>query len=181
MDRISILDIGCGDMQLAEGILQELPDVTLTCIDIHPLPDVFQELPRWSKYHQFDGRHIPFKPSQFDAALFSDVLHHDQDGMRELLSEAARVARYIIVKDHFEYSIFSRWILKILDFVGNWGYGIKLPRTYFRQEEFNALCSELGLKLIYLRHGIDLYAHLPIANRIINPELQFIALLQSIK
>jgi len=179
LNTISVLDIGCGDMRIAESIQRELPFVELTCIDIHPLPKALHDDDRWQKYRQFDGRHLPFGKKEFDAAMFCDVLHHDYDGMRQLLSEASRVAKFIVVKDHFEYSILSRLILKALDFVGNWGYGVSLPKAYFRRQQFEALCAELGLELTSLDNEIDLYAHLPLVGRVVNPRLQFIAVLQS--
>lgn len=175
---ISILDIGCGDMQLSERIQQEQSSSTLTCIDIHSLPDDLRNIPRWQKYRQFDGRHIPFTDKQFDAAIFCDVLHHDQTGTKELLLEGARVARYIIIKDHFESSLLSRWILKALDFIGNWGYGVTVPKAYFRKNDFFNLCREVNLEVKHLEHGIDLYSHIPFANRLISPNLQFIAILE---
>lgn len=175
---ISVLDIGCGDMQLAENIQRELPSVELTCLDIHPLPKTLCNDLRWQKYLQFDGRHLPFDQKKFDAAIFCDVLHHDQQRIRLLLSEAARVAEFIIVKDHFEHSLLSRWVLKALDFVGNWGYGVTLPKAYFRREEFQTICSELGLEIKHMDNEIDLYAQLPLMNHIATPSLQFIALLQ---
>lgn len=174
---ISVLDIGCGDMQLAENIQRELPAVELTCVDIHLLPEALQADSRWKKYCQFDGRHLDFRSQEFDAAVFCDVLHHDYQGAKQLLMEAARVAKVVVVKDHFEDSFFSRWILKALDFVGNWGYGISLPKRYFRREEFVAICHTVGLEIQYLDNDIDLYCHIPLASRLVKPRLQFIALL----
>ena len=88
------------------------PDIAITCLDTYPLPAELEADASWGKYREFDGRHIPFSNQEFDVALLCDVLHHDLNNAEQLLSEAARVARFIIIKDHFEYGWYSRQMLR---------------------------------------------------------------------
>ncbi|RPI58788.1 MAG: methyltransferase domain-containing protein, partial [Lysobacterales bacterium] len=62
----------------------------------------------WRKYSRFDGRTIPFADGEFDVALLCDVLHHAPEDAAQLLAEAARVARHVLVKDHFTREAFAR-------------------------------------------------------------------------
>ena len=176
---IKCLDIGTGDMAIAEQI--EILDnrISWKCIDIHPLPEELKESEKWKKYQVFDGENIPFADKSFDIAIFSDVLHHSQEKAIILISEAARVSSFIIIKDHFEYSFYSRFILKLMDFVGNWGYGVIIPKRYFTQTSFNEIINKLKIKTLQIDTGINLYEHLPLIKFLLNPKWQFIAVLSS--
>jgi ubiquinone/menaquinone biosynthesis C-methylase UbiE len=176
---INCIDVGCGDMVIAEKIAASNPNTRWTCIDIHTLPEHLKSDDRWKKYKQFDGRHIPYKEKSFDVVVLCDVLHHAHENISRLLQESARVGQIVIIKDHFEYSIYSRYMLKLMDFVGNWGYGIRLPDRYFSEKQFENLCNTSNLRIIHLQKNIDLYSHLPLLNKLLRPQWQFIAILQA--
>jgi 2-polyprenyl-3-methyl-5-hydroxy-6-metoxy-1,4-benzoquinol methylase len=84
--RARCLDIGCGDMSLAEAVQTRASRTSWRCIDVHGLPVGFSEDARWSKYRQFDGRRIPHADGEFDVALLCDVLHHAPEDAAELLA-----------------------------------------------------------------------------------------------
>jgi SAM-dependent methyltransferase len=175
--EIRCLDVGCGDMQIAEHIAAAAPGTSWSCIDIHELPESLKTVERWQKYRKFDGSHVPFADDSFDVVLFCDVLHHSQTDACGLLGEAARAGCLVIIKDHFERSPWSRAMLWTMDFLGNWGYGVSLPRRYFTRRGFEELVSGAGLRVQKLEVGIDLYAQMPLIGAILRPEWQFIALL----
>ncbi len=172
------IDIGCGDMTIAENIAIVNTKTNWTCIDIHKLPEELKDSEKWKKYKQFDGTTIPFENNSFDCALFCDVLHHISHDLTPLITEAARVASVVIIKDHFEYGFYSRNMLKLMDFVGNWGYGVSIPEYYFTQKNFELLCSQSGLKIAEITVGIDLYSHLPFVRNVLSPNWQFISVLK---
>ncbi len=176
---IRCLDVGCGDMEMAELIGQINPKTQWSCVDIYELPEELRAVERWEKYVPFDGRTLPFDHSSFDVVLFCDVLHHAENNIKSLLTESARVGKLIIVKDHFEYSFVSRQFLRAMDFVGNWGYGVSIPKRYFSPNRFEILLNELNLKQIKIKVGIQLYNHLPIIKWILRPNWQFISSLAS--
>jgi hypothetical protein len=173
------LDIGCGDMSLAEQLTARITDSRWSCIDIHPLPQGLAADERWKAYRQFDGAHIPFDDKSFSCALLCDVLHHAAVPDRfALLSEARRTADHVIVKDHFEYGVWSRQALRLMDFLGNYAYGVSVPDRYFSQTGFAAFVRDAGLRIQSMEIGIDLYRHLPLASAILRRQWQFIAVLQ---
>ena len=172
---INLLDVGCGDMRLAEKIEMDCPHSKWTCTDIHELPTELKQSEKWKKYIPFDGTRLPFADSSFDVVLFSDVLHHCLPEAITLLQEARRVGRYIIVKDHFEHGVFSRQVLRLMDWVGNYGYGVSVPDQYFTKERFFLAADKAGFKVLKLHESLALY---PVyLSPILRPNLQFLAVL----
>jgi SAM-dependent methyltransferase len=177
--NLKCLDVGCGDMVLAELIQEALPKTSWKCIDIHPLPTSLDKDEKWKKYSQFDGHSIPFNDKEFDFVFFCDVLHHTEENLLALLKEAARVAHFVVVKDHFEYGLFSRSILQLMDIVGNWGYGVSIPKAYFNLRSFEKFSQNADLRIKEMNIGLHLYGHLPVVRNILRPKWQFLALLES--
>ena len=108
--RARCLDIGCGDMTLAEAIQERKSrtDVALHRRARAPRRRSRTTTARWRKYLQFDGRTIPYSDGEFDVALLCDVLHDAPEDGARLLAEAGRVARHVLVKDHFTREAFVR-------------------------------------------------------------------------
>jgi SAM-dependent methyltransferase len=175
---VRVLDVGCGDMTLADAVAERLPGVEFNCVDIHPLPAALAEKDaRWERYKCFDGRTLPFGDMHFDVVMFSDVLHHVPPNLRlPLLTSAGRVGRNVIVKDHFEYGWWSRQALRAMDCVGNFGYGVSVPARYFDCPSFEALCSGAGLTVEQLDVGLQLYGHLPLVRSLLQQKWQFFAI-----
>ena len=174
---IRILDVGCGDMTLADAIQQRLGPVALRCVDVHICPpERAAQDPRWQRYSTFDGRHLDFAPDSFDVVMMSDVLHHVQPDDRPLLLKSAgRVGRHVLVKDHLEHGWFSRQMLRAMDVVGNYGYGVPIPRRYFDRASLESLFTQAGLGMDRMDVGVNLYSHLPVLRSLLSPDWQVIA------
>jgi hypothetical protein len=56
--------------------------------------------------------------------------------------------KYIIIKDHFQYSFFSNLCLRFMDFFGNFYNGIKVPKKYYTKKEFDDLIMKLNFNII---------------------------------
>lgn len=177
-DNIKCLDIGCGDMSIISSIAKKNGNIDWIGLDIHPLPEIMKDTPLWQHYRQFDGQRMEFGDNQFDIGIFSDVLHHVPESSRiGLLKEAARSCNAIIIKDHFEYGFYSREMLRIMDFLGNYGYGVSVPKRYFDHASFKNSIAAAGLTVRSLDIGIKLYEQLPILKHILKPQWQFISIL----
>jgi len=70
-------------------------------------------------------------------------------------------------------------MLWAMDFVGNWGYGVSLPKRYFTRQGFEDIVGKAGLRTMRIETGIDLYAHIPAARTVLRPAWQFIAVLET--
>ena len=176
---VRCLDVGCGDMTIAELLAKSNTNTEWTCLDIYQLPDELKSLERWQKYRSFDGLNMPFENGAFEFVVLSDVLHHSLDPSR-LLAECARVGQKIMVKDHFQYGFFSNLVLEWMDRFGNQAYGVHIPARYFSEASFAALCRENGLRISRQKTGIQLYGHLPILRNLLRPKWQFWAIVEKI-
>jgi len=176
---VQCLDIGCGDMLLSEKIKQKLKiPSNWKSIDIHPLPENYKTIDKWKKYSQFDGKNIPFEEDLFDVVIICDVLHHDMKNAQQLIAESKRVGKYTLVKDHYEFGIFSRQILKLMDFIGNWAYGVSIPGYYFTKQGFLNICEKADLTILKEIDEINLYEHSKLFNFLTNSKWQFITILK---
>ncbi len=165
-------------MTIVEKIAGQNPSIEWLCTDIHELPPHLRDSEKWRKYRPFDGLHLPFEEGTFDVVLFSDVLHHCLPRAPILLREAARVGRFVVVKDHFERSLFSRQVLRLMDFVGNYGYGVQVPKKYFTPESFRKLCLSEGLQECRSQENPDLYANSLLWRHLFRKSWQFLAVLE---
>ena len=149
--RARCLDIGCGDMTLVEAMQAHKSRTDWRCIDVHGVPVTAEQRDdaRWRKYSRFDGRTIPFDDGEFDVALLCDVLHDAPDSGARLLAEAGRVARHVLVKDHFT------------------------------REAFVRLATEQRLFITALDSGLDVVDRLPVPGALLRNDWQFIAVLRS--
>ena len=94
-----LLDVGCGDGQVARLLLDQRPDLKVSGVDV--LARESTAIP----VTLFDGHRLPLADATKDAVMFIDVLHHTPDP-RVLLREAARVSRrWIIIKDQDRKSV----------------------------------------------------------------------------
>ena len=147
----SVLDVGCGDGEIAHHISAARPDLTFTGVDVLLREET--KIPVTA----FDGRQLPYSNGEFDVVTFVDVLHHC-DHPLELLREAHRVARrWIVIKDHTVKG-FAAWsTLQLMDWVGNRRYGVALPYNYWREDQWQRAFVELRLQVSSHIADLEIY------------------------
>ena len=162
-----VLDIGCGNGQLAAILRNERPDITIEGLDV---------LKRANSYipvRAFDGVRIPYETASVDVVMFIDVLHHVNEPI-VLMREALRVSKgAIVIKDHLCDGWFARPILKFMDRVSNARYGVALPGNYFRISQWNNMFRALNLKPVEWRQELRLYPS--ILDLVFGRSLHFVA------
>jgi SAM-dependent methyltransferase len=168
-----ILDLGCGDMKLLAGLAASRRLGRCVGADIWA-PRVAP--PAGCEYTQiYPGRPLPWTGREFDVVLLIDTLHHADDP-GHLLREAFAAGATVLVKDHLEYGTWSRTLLRLMDYVGNYGYGVSVPRRYFTQRTFTDLVARTAPeRRCRMDIGLDLYRHLPVVRTVLSPKLHFIA------
>jgi SAM-dependent methyltransferase len=165
-DNARVLDVGCGDGKI-DRLIMDKKQVTIegldvlvrgqTCIPVTP----------------FDGREIPFDDNSYDTVMAIDVLHHT-DEPEALLCGMKRVAKKnILIKDHLLSGLLAYNTLKLMDYVGNKHYGVRLPYNYMTEAEWNALFTKLGLTVLSRETRLRLYP--PPAGLLFDRHLHFIA------
>lgn len=149
--EVSVLDVGCGDGQLASALGNLRPDLRITGIDVLERDDCAIPM------KAFDGEIIPFEDRTFDVVMMADVLHHTGDPT-QLLRESMRVSRHwIILKDHTRNGLFAGSTLRFMDWVGNARHGVALPHNYWSEEEWLGAFRDLGLEIEKWTKRVPLY------------------------
>jgi len=147
----SVLDVGCGDGQLAHALANARPDVTVRGLDVLVREDAAIPV------EAFDGVRLPAEPDAFDVVLFVDVLHHT-DHAETLLREAKRVARrFVLLKDHTRDGPLADATLRFMDRVGNARHGVALPYNYWPEQTWREVLGTVGLEIDTWHGRLGLY------------------------
>jgi len=126
----SLLDVGCGDGQLAERLRKECQLSRVEGVDVLVRPHVAIPV------RQFNGTGLPWPDSSWDYVMAVDVLHHAEQ-QQALLHDMLRVAgKGVLIKDHLCESRFDYWLLRKMDNVGNDQHGVAVPGKYFSKSEW---------------------------------------------
>ena len=133
-----VLDVGCGDGNVAKALLALRPDLAVEGYDVLERPRARVPVTR------FDGRHLPVAGDSAAASLLVDVLHHADDPVA-LLAECARAAPVVVVKDHLMRSWLDERVLAFMDWVGNAPHGVVLPYRYFSPASWAETVARAGL------------------------------------
>jgi SAM-dependent methyltransferase len=165
----TVLDIGCGDGALSRQVMARRPDVHVEGVDV---------LVRQSTHISvtpFDGVNLPLPDRSVDVAVIVDVLHHAEHPIT-VLREAARVARTgVVVKDHLADRLGAVPVLRLMDWVGNARYGVRLPYTYWKRTEWSEMFDSAGLEPQQQTGDLPLYPF-PLS-LVFGAQLHFLALL----
>lgn len=136
-----VLDLGCGNGDLAAAIKANIPGLNITGIDV-----MMQTGQTSVPVQVYDGKTIPFPDASFDHVMLITVLHHTDDYI-PVIREALRVARKgIILLDH-QYSNWFDWLmLAIIDWPGNVPFGVYTPFNFKTRKQWQEIFTQLNLK-----------------------------------
>jgi len=170
--KLSILDYGCGSMDLSKKIQKKKFINNITAVDIYSANYRFKKI-------RYVNDKFFFKKNnkKFDAIVIVDVLHHmGINNAHKILKKLSKYSNFIIVKDHYEYGFFSRHLLRFVDFYANYAYGVKIPKKYFDKNSWIISCKKAKLRQIH--HIPDFQQHDGLYNVILNKKHHFISLLK---
>ena len=162
--NIKILDYGSGfnpDLIfiLSRKLKLEGLDIDITCADFYTQEEIVELSKKFSTVTFININDLA-KGLSYDFSILSDVLHHvgvNQKETEDILTFLIKVSKYVILKDHFEYSILSRQILRFMDFIGNYKDGVNIPKMYFSKEKYHKILNNLNIQKIEDVQGIKLY------------------------
>lgn len=150
-ENSSVLDVGAGSGDIAGAILASKPSLKIEGVDVLVRPNTAIPV------REFDGKTLPYNDQSFDYATLVDVLHHTDDP-GALLAEVGRVAKHVIIKDHYRNGPFAFSRLRLMDWVGNAPHGVRLPYNYLSRAEWTALWDSRGFRPVKIEENLGLYA-----------------------
>jgi SAM-dependent methyltransferase/putative flippase GtrA len=169
----TVLDLGCGDGQIAYSLMKLRPDLLVEGVDIVPRAKTLVPV------RQYDGVTLPFADKSFDYVTIVDVLHHTDDPAA-VLAEASRVARRgVVVKDHLRKGVLAGPTLRLMDWVGNRGHDVRLPYNYLDAGQWATAFERAGLAKASWADALGLYGA-PL-NWLFERKLHFVALLKPVE
>lgn len=155
-DSESVLDVGCGDGMIDSLIMKKCSDTKIEGIDV--LVRDVTHIP----VTEYDGYNIPIKEGDKkpDTIMTIDVLHHT-DNPEQLVTEMCRCTnRYIVIKDHYKWGIISLIKLRLMDYVGNAHYKVRLPYNYLSKKKWDEIFEKNNLRIVSLDTKLNLYTGL---------------------
>jgi hypothetical protein len=162
--KINILDYGSGynpDLisYLSKKLDNDNIDFEITCADFYSEQNLVELNMKYEKisFTTVDGLS---KNITYDFIVISDVLHHvgvKSDEILDILENLSTKTEFIILKDHFEYSLFSRQILRFMDFIGNYKDGVNIPDQYFTKIDYYTMLNSLNIEKVAEIKNIKLY------------------------
>ena len=142
--KITILDFGCGSMEISKKL--EGLSFVKEIIGVDTYPSKFKS--KKMKYIQYDTFFKTNKKT-FDIVIAVDVLHHigiDQSHLT--LKKLSKISKNIIIKDHFEHGYLSRQLLRFVDFYANYAYDVNIPKKYYDSKSWKKIVKKSFLKEI---------------------------------
>lgn len=166
----NVLDVGCGDGRIDSYLMQKNKKLHIRGIDILVRPKTYIEVT------EYDGYHIPMADNEVDVVIIIDVLHH-VDEPELLMKELVRVSSStIIIKDHIRSNLLSYIKLRLMDYVGNAHYHVRLPYNYMTKKQWKQMFQDNGLCI--QEYNMDLHLYKGIFHYLFDRNLHFITKLE---
>jgi hypothetical protein len=157
-----VIDYGCGMMAIPKKLESDGVIAGFIGLDIYPSEGLLGASDGRVNYLQIRPNWPQQLSDHYEMAIVTDVLHHvNSDEERiSILKDLSYLAEFIIVKDHFEHGFFSRQLLRLIDWLGNFAYGVKIPDRYFTKKSWLNLIAAAELTQINLQDEVKIHSGL---------------------
>ena len=163
---IRIMDYGSGfQPKLIHFVYKKLKhtynkNVIIYCYDVYNSQDL--EKLNQNKDIIFNKiENMDLDKTNYDFCLLSDVLHHigveKVSELKNLINNLQNKAKFVLIKDHYQYGYFSNYTLRVMDFLGNYFNNVKTPHTYFTKKSFKYLLQLTNSTIVEEILNIKLY------------------------
>ena len=183
--EINILDYGSGFEPLVinlihKNIVNKYNKINISCCDYYKNNEINNLNKKNKNIKFFKIEKLRSMKNKYDIAICADVLHHvgieNLDKIKDILRFLRNKSTYILIKDHYEYSIFSRSVLRFMDFIGNYYNGVTIPKKYFTRDLFSTVVKKSNLKIYKAIEDYRYYSKIFLFFS--NPKLHFIKILK---
>ena len=187
--NLRILDYGAGHQPVVVYfIVKKLTKnykkkVQVDCYDYYSKEEM-KKLNKKNKNIRFAHiNSISKNKKKYDFCLINDVIHHigieNEKLIIKILNSLMSVSKIVLIKDHFQTGKISNFIIRVMDFLGNYFNNVSIPKIYYNKKTFGLLIKKTNSKIIYSIDSIKLYpSHLLFMS---NPNFNFACLLRKKK
>ena len=169
---VSVIDFGCGSMEISKKIQHNKFIKKIIGLDIFKSNYRYKKL----QYHNYKNLN-DLNNFKSDIVILVDVLHHiGVDKSHLVLKKLSKSSKTLIVKDHFEHGYFSRQLLRFIDFYANYAYGVIIPKKYFDYKSWKKTVKKSSLTENYFEKNFQ--QHDGLFNLILNKRHHFISVLK---
>tara|TARA_Y100000590_G_C15526296_1_gene941381 strand:+ start:374 stop:1057 length:684 start_codon:yes stop_codon:yes gene_type:complete len=173
--NINLLDFGCGNLKFTKELIKKKIVKKSVCVDTYNYNLKNNNSIKYIKLNEWET--IKYKKNHFDVVILIDVLHHvGVNNSEKLLKKLSYISKFVLVKEHFEYGFFSRQLLRLADFYGNYAQEVNIPNVYFDNQSWHKLLKITNLKQLCLERNVQ--QHKGLFNMIISPKHHFFSVLQ---
>ncbi len=188
-ESIKILDFGSGMnpvviQRIYENIKIKYKDIKfdIDCYDFYSEKQIQDLKNRFDTFNFYNLADFDNTKKNYDFALILDVLHHvgidhNRKKVSEIMLNVSNVANYVIIKDHFYKTMFSKYILIAMDFVGNYYNNVSIPSTYFTKQIYDNILEHNNL--IEIKRLQSYYYYKRYWLFFANPNLHFISIIKN--
>ncbi len=170
--RVSVIDFGCGSMEISKKIQHNSFIKKIIGLDIFKSNYKYKKL----QYHSYKNL-SDLHNFESDIVILVDVLHHiGVDKSHLILKKLSKNSKTLIIKDHFEHGYFSRQLLRFIDFYANYAYGVNIPDKYFDYNSWKNTVKKSNLAEDYFEKKFQ--QHDGLFNLILNKKHHFISVLK---
>ena len=169
---VSVIDFGCGSMEISKKIQHNMFIKKIIGLDIFKSNYKYKKL----QYHSYKNL-SDLHNFESDIVILVDVLHHiGVDKSHLILKKLSKNSKTLIIKDHFEHGYFSRQLLRFIDFYANYAYGVIIPKKYFDYKSWKKTVKKSSLTENYFEKKFQ--QHDGLFNLILNKRHHFISVLK---
>lgn len=149
-----ILDFGAGNMYMAQVMAEQMPDITITAVDVIEDQNLNRDLlknPRL-KFQVCEVGKLPFDDGTFDIAVASAVMHHTPDPdfyMKELMRVLKVGGSILLIEEMYHNPIDKIYIMAEDWTLNKLKEGVPVPLNFRSYKYYNSLFKQLGLTVEY--------------------------------
>lgn len=153
-ENAHILDFGAGNMYMAQVMVEQMPAITITAIDVIEDQNLNQELlknPRLN-FQVCEVGKLPFDDDAFDIVVASAVMHHtpDPDFYLKELKRVLKVGGSILLIEEMYHNPIDKLYIMAEDWVlNNLKEGVPVPLNFRSYKYYNQLFKQLDLSVNY--------------------------------
>lgn len=147
--KCHILDLGAGTCNVSEILSNKAYKVVALDTKNLSFSEIIEPI-------TYNGEKIPYPNSYFETTLILTVLHHTSDHI-EILKEAKRVSKAVIVCEDVYNNSFQKYLTFFLDRLFNLEFFASHPHSNRTDLEWQKLFEKMSFKIVKVKYSREFF------------------------